>query len=416
MCVILAEVPLATMFDYANELRSMTQGKGTFTMEFFRYKQVPDSRCRTKSSPAARPRRKSRLAVRKLKQWPIEAAANRVRSFGLLASFTIAVCTIAAAVLIGRLHAVAPSVGPPLNSASSRPIAAPVTTERPAVEILSWDQTEKRLADFHGKVVVLDVWSTYCDPCVREFPNLVALQKRFGDKVRCISFDTDYSGAVREPAESFRKPVLEFLSKHGAAGLLNVISSDAVEDFYNKIRSGRAAGGLRLRRERQTRKRFDNSQIPNTGVHVLARYRAARGKALGRCRVTGQVRDENPLPARLAIGSGWREADVSPPARPHGDQSGPARRGFRRGRSDCSVRVRSAPARRDRRLESRRCRRDDDSIRREAARAALPGVAAFRRGQHVKAGTTILHSRADDVIPYADSEELIRKSGLPPPH
>ena len=41
--VILAEVPLATMFDYANELRSMTQGKGTFSMEFARYKQVPSS-------------------------------------------------------------------------------------------------------------------------------------------------------------------------------------------------------------------------------------------------------------------------------------------------------------------------------------------------------------------------------------
>ncbi len=41
--VILAEVPLATMFDYANELRSMTQGKGSFSMEFARYKQVPAS-------------------------------------------------------------------------------------------------------------------------------------------------------------------------------------------------------------------------------------------------------------------------------------------------------------------------------------------------------------------------------------
>ena len=40
-CVILAEVPLAEMFDYANELRSMTQGKGQFSMEFLKYKQVP---------------------------------------------------------------------------------------------------------------------------------------------------------------------------------------------------------------------------------------------------------------------------------------------------------------------------------------------------------------------------------------
>jgi hypothetical protein len=32
--------------------------------------------------------------------------------------------------------------------------------------------------------------------------------------------------------------------------------------------------------------------------------------------------------------------------------------------------------------------------------------------QSVKPGTVILHSRADDVIPFAESEELIRNSGL----
>jgi hypothetical protein len=32
----------------------------------------------------------------------------------------------------------------------------------------------------------------------------------------------------------------------------------------------------------------------------------------------------------------------------------------------------------------------------------------------VNSGTVILHSRADEVIPFADSEELVRKSGLLP--
>jgi elongation factor G len=39
--VILAEVPLSEMFGYSNELRSMTQGKGSFSMEFAKYQKVP---------------------------------------------------------------------------------------------------------------------------------------------------------------------------------------------------------------------------------------------------------------------------------------------------------------------------------------------------------------------------------------
>ncbi len=38
-----AEVPLAETFGYATELRSMTQGQGTFSMEFHSYKEVPSS-------------------------------------------------------------------------------------------------------------------------------------------------------------------------------------------------------------------------------------------------------------------------------------------------------------------------------------------------------------------------------------
>jgi len=41
--VITAEVPLAEMFGYATDLRSRTQGRGTFTMQFHSYKPVPDS-------------------------------------------------------------------------------------------------------------------------------------------------------------------------------------------------------------------------------------------------------------------------------------------------------------------------------------------------------------------------------------
>ena len=40
---ITSDVPLAETFGYATDLRSMTQGQGTFTMELLCYRRVPPS-------------------------------------------------------------------------------------------------------------------------------------------------------------------------------------------------------------------------------------------------------------------------------------------------------------------------------------------------------------------------------------
>lgn len=40
-CVSNAVVPLMEMFGYATDLRSRTQGRATYSMEFDRYDQVP---------------------------------------------------------------------------------------------------------------------------------------------------------------------------------------------------------------------------------------------------------------------------------------------------------------------------------------------------------------------------------------
>jgi hypothetical protein len=56
------------------------------------------------------------------------------------------------------------------------------------------------------------------------------------------------------------------------------------------------------------------------------------------------------------------------------------------------------------------------NIRSGHARLVLlcPAWKRFGRASTVKSGTVILHSRADDVVPFGDSEELVNNSGLPP--
>jgi elongation factor G len=41
--VVAAHVPLGEMFEYATRLRSMTQGRGIYTMQFSRYDFMPDA-------------------------------------------------------------------------------------------------------------------------------------------------------------------------------------------------------------------------------------------------------------------------------------------------------------------------------------------------------------------------------------
>jgi thiol-disulfide isomerase/thioredoxin len=126
---------------------------------------------------------------------------------------------------------------PPRSREQTR-VATPDDSEplanQVSVEIKSWAEVQEMVASLQGQVVVVDVWSTWCVPCIRKFPDFVKLHKSYPERVTCISVAANYIGLADEPPESFREEVLGFLREQNAT-FPNVISSTPDEELYAAI-------------------------------------------------------------------------------------------------------------------------------------------------------------------------------------
>jgi thiol-disulfide isomerase/thioredoxin len=54
------------------------------------------------------------------------------------------------------------------------------------------------IAQQKGHPVLVNIWASWCDPCIAEAPDLIAAHQRYGDRVRFIGVDAqdDRSGAT----------------------------------------------------------------------------------------------------------------------------------------------------------------------------------------------------------------------------
>ncbi len=119
---------------------------------------------------------------------------------GLGRGLTLAI--VGAVVVAGAavLYVMAGAAFKPASSDALRPLAkgpmAKLYDSRPApppaAGFVDAEGKTVRIADLKGEVLVVNLWATWCAPCVKEMPTLAALQKAYeGQPVKVLAISID---------------------------------------------------------------------------------------------------------------------------------------------------------------------------------------------------------------------------------
>ena len=107
-----------------------------------------------------------------------------------------------------------PSLQAPVQSAST--VGGPA----PEFTLPNLNNEMVSLSDFEGKVVLLNIWATWCPPCVEEMPSMQKLYQTLkgeGLEIVAVSIDTDGAKAV---APFMEKHKLSFPALIDTQGLM----------------------------------------------------------------------------------------------------------------------------------------------------------------------------------------------------
>lgn len=123
-----------------------------------------------------------------------------------LAIPVLAVAAVVAAIVLVQLirernATSVPSVGgeySTLDLGSSGEGAPKVGEAAPGFKLLDPGGQVIRLEDFRGRPVLINFWATWCVPCRKETPDLVALQTEWGDTAQIIGVNYSEPGEVAE--------------------------------------------------------------------------------------------------------------------------------------------------------------------------------------------------------------------------
>jgi len=157
---------------------------------------------------------------------------------------------------------------PAASDTASAEIVSAAAAEPPAwrkevtLQMQTWAETQELIASFKGKVVVVDIWSTACEPCLREFPNLVALQEKYGDQMVCVGLNSDYAGVRKKPPEFYRDRVMKVLNGKDAK-IVNVMCTEPADELYGSLKIDSIPAVFIYGKDGELAAKFDNQTNDN---------------------------------------------------------------------------------------------------------------------------------------------------------
>ncbi len=78
------------------------------------------------------------------------------------------------------------------------------------VKTIAESELQKLIDNRNGKVLLLNIWATWCPPCRKEIPDLVKLSDNYKSTVDVVGISIDYS-------EDLENKVLPFLEKNNVS-------------------------------------------------------------------------------------------------------------------------------------------------------------------------------------------------------
>ena len=128
------------------------------------------------------------------------------------------------------------------------------------LQTADWERVMHEVASHKGKVVVLDLWSTSCLPCMKEYPKLVAMQKQYPKDVVCLALNLDYAGIKSKPPEYYRPRIERFLTAVKPS-FKNFLCTTEANEFFDSIKLGSIPAVLVFGTDGKLAQRFDDKML-----------------------------------------------------------------------------------------------------------------------------------------------------------